>query len=250
MTINDSLKKLDLKDKEIQVYLACLEIGESQIVPITQRVALPRTTVFHILEKLGQIKLIEIIQKGSRRLYVPYPPKRIATLLKQKGHEIDEQIKTAEEIIPQLSSIYSSSSFQPKIRIFKNEEIRQIYEEILESPTDEVWYVGEMKTIRDVMGEKYLDNYIKRRVAMGQKSKSIRVKSAEPDKFLYLGTHDFLRTYRYAPTDFKCPSHILIYGRNVGVLTSGKEAFGLVITSQELSESMRNWFRQLWKISK
>jgi sugar-specific transcriptional regulator TrmB len=250
MDIKSYLKQLNLTENEIAVYLALLELGESKIIPITKKVALPRTTVYHILEKLRDKKLIEIIQTTTRRIYAPYPPRNILTLLKHKRAKIDEEIDTLERSLPELNRLYEISPFQPKVRFFPGKEIRQIYDEILEAGVDESWYVGETNKIVKALGEKYLQRWIKRRVKMGIRSKSIRVGKEESQEPIFSGKKEFLREIKYAPEDFKCPTHILIYGDNVAIITTGEENFGVVITSREFAESMRNWFKQLWKISK
>lgn len=249
MTIEVYLKQLGLDDKEIKIYLACLEIGESAIMPIVDKVGLPRTTVFHILERLGQRKLVEIVQKGSRHLYIPYPPRHLVTLMKQDREKMDEQIESLKTALPELSRVYSHSSFEPKVRFFKGNEIRQIYDEILEIGADESWYVGESDKIVQALGEKYLRNWIEKRVKLGVRSKSVRVRSNKSEEEIFEGGKKYLRNIRYAPVDFKSPTHILIYGDNVAYITTGEENFGLVITSRESAQTMRNWFNQLWKIS-
>jgi len=248
--IYDYLEQLGLDKKEADVYLALLELGESQIVPISNKAKLPRTTTYHILERLRDHKLIEIIQKKTRRLYSPYPPRNLITLLSAQKDQAEEKLTSFRNVLPDLTRLYQISPFQPKVRFFQDQEIRQIYEEILETASDENWYVGETTKIVNILGERYLQGWIKRRVAKGIRSKSIRVEKEEMADPLFLGSKEYLRTVRYAPPDFKCPTHILIYGDNVAFITTGKENFGLVISSRETATSMRNWFMQLWKVSK
>ena len=250
MDIEYYLKKLNLTQKETGVYLACLELGESQIVPIGIKAELPRTTTYHILERLRNQKLIEIIQTKTRRIYAPYPPRNILTLFKTKREKLNQQIYSLEKSLPELNQLYTFSPFQPKIRFFQGKQIKMIYEEILESPIEEEWYVGESNKIINVLGEKYLKKWIKRRVEKGIKAKAIRIFPEETINEIYQPSKKYLRIVKYAPKDFKCPSHILIYGDNVAIITTGKENFGVVISSREFAESMRNWFKQLWKISK
>ncbi len=250
MNIKTYLKQLNLSENEIKVYLALLELGETKIVPITKRVELPRTTVYHILEKLRDKKLIEIIQTTTRRIYTPLPPRNILTLLKTKKENLSEQIDSLEHSIPELNRLYEISPFQPKVRFFPGMEIRKVYEEILEAGVDESWYVGEASKIVEALGSNYLKRWIKRRVEAGIKSKSVRIKEEELKEPIFGATKDFLREIRYAPKDFKSPTHILVYGDHVAIITTGEENFGVVITSREFAISMRNWFKQLWKISK
>lgn len=249
MDIKESLRQLKFDDKEIDVYLASLELGESTIVPITNKVHLPRTTVFHILERLNERKLVEIIQKNSRHLYAPYPPRNIVTLLKQEKEKLDGQISTLESSLPELTKLYHLSPFQPKVRFYQGIEIRKIYDEVLNMPIDESWYVGETNRLVYALGEDYMKKWVQKRIDKGIKSRSVRILEAEPKEEIFSGDKKFMRSIRYAPKGFSCPTHILIYADNVALITTGDENFGLVITSREFAESMCNWFIQLWKAS-
>lgn len=250
MGIEEYLRQLGLDNKEIRVYLALLELGETHIVPITEKVELPRTTVFHILERLKFHKLIEKIPKKTRSLYIPYPPKKIASILELEKAATEEKIKSFNIALPDLNKLYQESPFEPKIRFFRGIEIRDIYEELLTAGVDEEWYVGEPNKIVAALGEEYLKKWIERRVKMGIKSRSIRVKEEESEEPIFSATKKYLREIRYAPEGFESPMHILIYGNNVAYISTGEENFGLVISSQELAKTMRNWFKELWKISK
>jgi sugar-specific transcriptional regulator TrmB len=230
--------------------LACLELGETSIVPIVKKVAYPRTTVFHLLEKLEKKRLIEIIQTAHRRFYAAYPPRKILTLYKNKKTRIEGEIDSFKTILPELSRLYSLYPFQPKIRFYKGKEIRDIYEEILKTPVNEIYYTGNINQLDEILGKRYLKNWIKRRIEKGILTKSIRIRGTESKIPLYQPTKEYLRAARYAPDTYKCPAHIYIYGDNVAILTSVKENFGIVITSRDFAMTMKAWFKELWKISK
>lgn len=249
-TLIQQLQELGLDDKEIEVYLSCLEVGESHIMPIVEKAKLPRTTVFHILDRLEKRGLIEAVLKGSRHIYTPYPPKHLLSVLNSEKEDIESRINSIDKVLPELAGLFKMSALQPKVRIFQGIELRKIYEEILEEPIDEVLYVGNVQRFETVVGSQWLKNWIEKRVAKNIKSKAIRIKTGEIDIPTYVKEKDYKRAIRFAPDGFECPTHIIIYGDNIGFMTTGQEHFGLVVTSREIAESMVNWFNQLWKISK
>lgn len=251
MDIEAFLRDLELTDKEIEVYLACLALGETTIIPLCRRTHLPRTTVFHILERLKDRQLIEITQTRARRLYTPLPPRRLMTSLGQQKTKLEKRIETLEELLPAFNAAYSASLFEPRIRYFRgSDEIRLIYEEILEAPVDEVLYISEIKKVDVVLGQDFLRSWIKRRIAKGIKTRAIWVKSeAVLDEPLYRPSKKNLRSVRYAPADFKSPTHTMVYGDNVVFIMTAHENIGMVITSRDLATSVRNQWKQLWKVS-
>lgn len=240
------LKELLLSENEIAVYFACLEIGEASIVPIRNRVNLPRTTVFRSLENLRTAGVIDIIETPNRRMYVPYPPKRIATLLANLAKSYQEKADEMKAQLPDLNKVYNLSPFQPKVRYFVGEEIESIYNEILEEPIDELLYIGEIGKLTQVLTHKFFKGWVERKVKKGIATRSIRVRGND-DPFFDPRTG--LRKARLAPMGYCSPAHVYIYHNSVATITSARENFGVVITSKEFATTMKNTFRELWKAS-
>lgn len=252
MNIHIYLQKLGLSDKEIESYLALLSLGESNIVPVAKKVELPRTTMFYILERLAEKHLIDINESKTRRTYTARPPRTILTLLNYEMDDLEGVIDQLKNNLPEIDRQFRLSPFQPMVRYFKGDDIRLIYEEMLQidPKKDEIWYVANTNQIMDAFGEEYLRSWIERRIAKKIPSRSIRVKEWEVEGDINKPKEDDFRTYRFAPVSFESPAHIVIYQENVAIITTSQESFGTVITSKEYAVSMRNWFNELWKISK
>ena len=248
--ISSSLQDLGFDQKEIDIYLACLELGRSSLLPIARQVGEPRNTVAYTLEKLEERGLLNITKHGTRRHYLIKPPQAIIQLLQIQRNVISNKLETIETALPQLNNLYAQGS-EPQVTTYRGrDEIRTLYEVILESAVDEIWYVGEYNQIVEIVGENYLKGWIKRRVANGVVTKSVRVSSTEINDPLYSSPKETNRQIRYAPKDFESPGHITIYGNNVAVITTPKESFGVATASAEYATIMRSWFNQLWKVSK
>lgn len=245
------LRQIGLTEREITVYLSCLELGESNASAVVRKVGPPRSTVVYTLEQLAEKGFLHIVEKGHRRAYIPVPPRTWASLLRARKNELDEQLSELETALPQLSDLYGYNPFQPHVRFFRGRlEIREIYEDILAAPINEMWYVGSYRSILEIIGEQYLKEWIRQRIKKQMVAKSIRTSDdraiSDP---IFLGSKMTGRQVRYAPNDFKNPGHLIIYGDHVAIITTAKENFGVVITSREYAAMMRDWFRQLWKVS-
>ncbi|MEI6498381.1 MAG: helix-turn-helix domain-containing protein [bacterium] len=247
----EEIEKLGLDKKDVNVYLALLEMGETHIVPLAKKVNLPRNTVVYILENLKNMGLVEILQRCSRRVYLPTPPEAVLNLAKRQKEAACEREKTAKSILPELKRLYSTSMVEPSMRFFKGQdEIRQIYDEMLESGEKEILYAGEYDKIVEVIGKRYLENFIKKRIVKKIRTRSVRVHTAEVAETIFQSPEETIRQIRYAPADFVSPGHVTIYQNTVAVITTAKENFGFVVTSKEYAITMRSWFEQLWKLSK
>ena len=246
MDIKELLINLGLLENDIEVYLASLQIGEASIVPIQKKLGLPRTTVYHSLERLRDRGLIEIMETPTRRIYVPYSPRKILTLLKNQEEKLREQADDFQKYLPEFSRLYSSSPVQPKVRFFRGLEIREIYEEILEIGVDEFWYAGEIGKAAEILGTDFFRKWVPRKVEKGIWTRSLRIR---PDHDQVFDPKSDLRKVRYLPEGFDCPVHFNIYGDNVAVLTSATENFGVVTTSRDYARAMKSWYQALWDIS-
>lgn len=250
MNIEQQLEALELKPQETKIYLKCLEKGESKLSQICKELKMARSTVKYSLEKLQKQGLLNIVQKNSSQLYVALPPKNIISTLRSRKEKIDEQIENVQDFLPQLNQIYSSSSHEPKMRYFKDKEIKMIYEEILDSPIDETLFIGEMDKTAEIVGLNYLKSWMKRRSELKIKTRAIRVRKGELlDSVISSDSKKYLRSVRLAPENFESPNHIIIYGNNVATISTTKENFGFVITSKEYATTMKNLFKEVWKNS-
>lgn len=243
------LENYGLDSKEIEVYFASLSLGESNIVPIAKKVGIPRNTAVYSLEKLQQKGLVDILLRGSRHVYAPKSPKAIVEIIKKQKSQAEKDLATVEEQMPALNKMYAVPH-QPQVRFYRGQsELRQSYDHILEQPIDDIYYVGEYDSIIEVLGAHWAKDWIQRRIAKNIRTTSIRVRSKEVYGPLYQSPKETNRKIRYAPTDFKSPGHIQIYGDEVMIMTTAKENFCTVITSREYATMMLNWFKQLWKVS-
>jgi sugar-specific transcriptional regulator TrmB len=247
MDIKVFLQQFGLEEKELQVYLALLEVGESALVPIARRAAMPPMTVKYILEKLRDKGFLDSVKKNTRYLYIPYSPQKLLSILRKKRELIDQDIKHFEENLPELNRHLSFGTFAPKVRFFGHYEIRKIYEEILDEPINEILWIGDVEKIESVVGDVYLKQWIRRRIAKKIKTRVIRVLSGEVNDPVYNTKTGFLRKIYHTPEGFESPSHIIIYGDHVAIITTKKEAFGVIITSREFAITMRNCFREVQK---
>ena len=250
MNIRQQLQQLDLSEQEIAAFLACLENGEGTLAQIVSRLGAPRSSTKYILEKLAKRGLIEIVRKNASHLYIPYPPRAILTLLKNRKNALEQQVDAFEASLPQLNQLYAASAEAPIVRYFRGDEIRKIYEEILASPIEETLFVGEMDKTAEVVGLKYLKSWMKRRAALHIKTRGIRVGKGEfKDPVVNSTSGRYLRTVRRAPNHFESPNHIIIYGNHVASIATATENFGFVITSKDYATTLKNLFKEVWKNS-
>jgi len=126
MEIIQSLKKFGLSEKEGNVYLSCLELGETTATDISIKSSLPRTLVYDILERLISLGLVSYNIKNSKKHFITSEPQELLRILKEK----EESIK---EILPNLKELQKLKSVKrPKVEIYEGKEgMKTIMDNIL-----------------------------------------------------------------------------------------------------------------------
>ena len=244
MTIEKILEQFDLTNKKASAYLACLELGPSTVQAIARKARIKRTTTYDILEDLVEKGLVTYTIRGKKKYFLAEDPETLKSILKEKERMLDE-------ILPQLKSIYNLPGIKPKIRYYKGvEEIKTIFRETLKCKSKETLGLLPPIDLYEFIGVDYMKNYVKSRVKLKIKNKTIRVKAWEAEEKYFLRHKEQLREMRYAPKGIVFHSTIIIFDDKVAVISSRKESFGFLIESVEFSQTMKVLFGVLWKQSK
>ncbi|OGI69218.1 hypothetical protein A3A09_01530 [Candidatus Nomurabacteria bacterium RIFCSPLOWO2_01_FULL_42_20] len=238
-----SLEKLGLNEKESQIYLAAIKLGHFSVLGLSEKTGIKRPTCYLVLEELRKKGLITTFPKAKKVLYVAEHPNN---LLKKT----EESYKLAKELMPELQDLIASESEKPVLKVYTGQKgIQNIYEDILDEGKT-TYYIASAKDLIDAVGSEFLDDWIKRRIAKGMQTVSVRIAESEIILPLYVGIAETLRKVRYAPAGFKTPYTIFIYGKKVAFISTKKDLFGFIVESADLGQTMKALFDVLWNISK
>lgn len=236
---------LGMSEKEARVYLAILELGEATVQPISRRSSIKRTSIYYFIDHLVENGLISQAQIRGRKHYKAEPPEKLIELQKSR-------LKHVEEALPQFLSIYNVSTRKPRISYFEGAE--QVKNIIREEPKcqKEMWAIWSAKDISEMVRDhKFMQEIERERVEKGIKIKVIRIREKDEPFSEFSGGPGQNRELRYAPEGTVFPMAISIYDTGkVGLMSSKKEGFGILIESEELVMVMRVFFEALWAQSK
>ncbi len=124
MEPKEALKDLGLEPKEISVYLALLELGESAVLAISRKSEIKRPTAYLILRSLEEKGLVSRVLKGKKTLYAPQHPKKLIT-------EAELRLKELGEIVPQLESVFNKRGGKPRVMIYEGkDQLDRAYDEM------------------------------------------------------------------------------------------------------------------------
>jgi HTH-type transcriptional regulator, sugar sensing transcriptional regulator len=239
--LQKELENLGLDEKEVQVYLSLLEIGEANIAKICNKSGVKRTTVYSAIEALKEKGLVSSTTRKQSILYIAEDPRK----LEQK---LNEKMISLKNILPELLSISNFIDKKPKIRYFEGiEGIKEAYRDTLNYPDRETLAWASPDAVKffesDWLWKTYLPQRIEKKIwqrVIAPDNPEIRAFTAEDQKHL--------RRTKYIPKD-KIPFEVEInlYGEQKIAIMSFEEKLSLIIESNKIYNTLKNIFEIMWE---
>ena len=136
MKLDKILINYGLTEKQAQVYLACLELDSAPVQKIALKSALPRTTVYEVLELLKRKSLVSSFLKKKVRYFTAQDPNQ---LVKIAQNNVDE----LKEALPNFNAIFGKNRNKPTTRFYEGKQgMKIILEEILDEAKEIMSFVS------------------------------------------------------------------------------------------------------------
>ena len=128
------LESIGLTKGEIKVYGALLELGESTKTPIANESKVSHGKVYDILERLLTKGLVSVIKKEGIKNFKASNPKKLKEYIQRKKENILTQEKTVENLLPILTSKYTSKRKDTDAEIYFGwNGLKTAYDQMLDS---------------------------------------------------------------------------------------------------------------------
>lgn len=242
-TIN-TLQKLGLTEKQSQVYVAMLELGESGMTHIAKKANLKRPTVYLIIDELNLLGLSGEIIKGKKKFYSAVHPKRLVELAKFRAEQ-------ANQILPELIALQKNDE-KPKIRMLEGiKGVMIAYQEAFEllNNKEEGLWIGDtgllknnfpdvLKLYDQILG-KLKNPHIREIIHGGEDSRKW------VDEMNARRMKNYKARYIETPTPFGKTDELIV-GDKVMTFAIGKEIFVMIVESSDIAESRRAIFNIVW----
>ncbi|HTW96540.1 MAG TPA: helix-turn-helix domain-containing protein [Candidatus Methylomirabilis sp.] len=234
------LEAVGLTEKEAQIYLAALELGETNVNRLAEKSKIKRTTVYLAVDSLKQKGLISSVKKNKKVFIYAEDPRLIEGMLEERKNKL-------AKIMPELLSLDNLLDRKPGVKYYEGDEgIKNILNESLKYPGTEMLSMFSEEYATDFDESFFEDYYIPQR-----SKKRISVRAILPDipKMRELVTRDekSLRQSKLLPASiYNIKIEINIFGSNKVSIESFKEKFGLLIESQLIHDSFKNLFETIW----
>lgn len=239
----EKLKQIGLNEKESQVYLELLQLGDCLVSEIAKKTKINRSLLYTILSDLSNKGIVTYIIKNNVRYYRAAEPNKILSMLKEKE-------KIFESILPDLLKIHQPRTKKPIIEILEGKEgIKTILNDVLR--LKQKWFAFDVPG----KGPEILGPTVHAFEKERQKEKiSLNVICVKTEEGIKRGKEFSQMRYtqvRYAPRAYESPASNWIYGDRIAIIFWYKEfPFAMRIMDKNLAESYKNHFQILWDYSK
>ena len=203
--ISLELRKLGLKEKEVSVYLAALELGFSPVQKIARQAGISRPTAYEVIAALIKKGLVREIKrkgtnKGEKTYFAAESPDKLLRLLRTQKREIEEKEREFIRIISLLQSKYYLAG-QSEIRIYEgNEGMKVLLEDFSQSRVEEIFTITDNTAALKPWQEKYPE--IKKRLG--------GLKVSEKTKNNFSGTLIIYDKLVYLPATQKSRAFLIV----------------------------------------
>ncbi len=238
MDMIEVLEKLGLNEKQASVYVALLELGTASVYGIAQKAGIKRPTTYLVLDELKQKGLVNVIPRNKKILYAAESPEQLSFDLKKKQDLLSHSL-------PQLLASFNKRKDKPQVQLYEGKEgVRQVYEKIFNSGG--VSLFGTTQEVAKMFPEglaSFLKNISEKRIQV----KELIIHSPQDDEYRQAAQKMPNHQFRFVPIGLTFPTDSALFGDSVVFFSFQPELFAVMITSREVSQSLKTLFELAWR---
>jgi len=239
MLKEEVLKDLGLSEKETNVYLALLSLGQSAVNAIAKKTRLNRVTVYDVLKYLQEKGLASYVVKSGVKYFEAAEPQKLLGDLQEK----EDKVKS---ILPELEKLKQFLKEKPSIEMYESiAGLKTVVEDVLKEGK-ESWFIAD-PNFMDAL-QFYFPHFIKKKRKIGMFSKVITLDCKRMRNYKKESSRKDV-DLRYI--NEKLPTTKIIYGNKIGVLSFDKQnSIGVIMENKDMANTERKLFNILWNAAK
>jgi len=235
------LEEFGLTKTEEKVYLALVRSGESNAADLIKKTQLHRTTVYDVLDRLIEKGVVSFVTKNKIKFYSSLDPSRFLDMLSEERAEIEKKQVLAKELISKIHSIEKQANVKSIAQIFLGANGKKaVMQDLINEGKDFIEFGAEGR-FEDEMST-YTKQWAEQRRKKKIKAKLLFRKGVE------VPTWD-LNEIRFVTQEYQSPAATIVYGNKVAIFIDEEPSLIILIESEKLAKSYRNYFDMLWKIA-
>lgn len=245
-----NLAATGLNETDTKIYVKLLEKKFWKPSELANSVNENRTTVYKVLNKLIENKLVTKDESGKTLKYSASNPTRLLEISNEKKREQENSANLLNTSVQMLLSEYVKNNEQPGVRYFQGiEGIEQIFADQVKDKQP-IYFQLSSQAI-DYYGFDKMHDLRMMAVNAGIPRYSIVADNHKATKNYIETDKQYLLTRTWLKKeDYTAPMEWGVYGNKLYILTFGKDAMGLIINSEAVAEGFMQVFNLLVKLQK
>ncbi len=181
--IHEILKKFNFSQDEIDIYLAVLSLGKTNVSQIAKKTGKNRTAIYFHINKMVENHILYETRKGKKFVVTAAKPSELADIL-------DRSLVDFKSLIPQLDSLKKATDETPVIEITESKAgYLKVLDEISSLPEGDIFRVieGEDGMINEIslISDEKLKSYFKKLI-----DRKIIARAIYPEEALQIPRRD------------------------------------------------------------
>ena len=238
------LKEIGFSDREIKVYLALLELGETTVGPIASRTRIQHSKIYQTLEKLIDKGLISFIIKSKTKYFQAQNPNQILNMLKEKERRFSG-------LLPKLQQKRKFSQEQQIATVYEGyKAIKSMFDSILEELDNKSYYyvfVFKEEYTKSKLASRFLRNI---HIQLSEKKVDDRLVAHTSIKEEFKKNYSDIKNVKYRFRNINLPLGLMIINNRVINWIWGERPTAIEIISSQIAQQYKKFFLEIWKTSR
>jgi len=241
----EDLKKIGLTDGEAKAYLVLLSLGTSSVGPISKKAVISYSKIYEVLDRLIEKGLVSFIVKEKTKYFQAASPKNLLEYINKKEKDLSEKKQFLQKIIPDLEKIQESKTKQEAEIFMGVKGLKSAYKKLMEDTTkkDEGLFFTLHKEEYAEKSEMFYNSISE----ISKRIKNRGIANKELKKSWFAKKAKFLNIKF---VDFPIPGNIDIIKDKIMIVSWSPTPIAILIHSKTIANNFRDYFNQVWKISK
>lgn len=241
-----------MTEGEIKVYGALLDLGECTKTRLAKESGIAPSNIYDVTNRLLEKGVISKVEKNGVAHFSPANPRNLLDFLETRGKEIEEEKDFVKSLLPTLLLKFSESREKVNVEVFQGwNGMNTVFADLLGEcgKGDTCVVFGASKGESEEQADRFFLRYSKLRAEKGIRTQIIfneelRKRRKRIEFFLKS------KSYQVRFLQQSTPAEIMVYKNKSCIIILAKEPLVIRVTSQEVSESFRQYFETLWNVAK
>ncbi len=236
------LKRLNLDEREVAVYLVLLQLRMARASAIAKAAKQSRSHTYLVLRSLQEKGLVAEVERGKVLHFIAEPPDRLLSYIEGREEELRTLKPLVRGSLPYLESLRHPLVEQARITTLHGPEgMKHVYRDVLGSR-----YYGlfNPQAAEQAFGPDYTKTLLRRgRELTG---KDLLVDGPAAKRYIQNVHQHEHYAIRLFPSGVEFPGNTVISGDTVFFLTYDREGTIIRLEHRSIAQAMRVWFDLLW----